>query len=332
MAIQARPVSNNEAYDRWQEEVLAAATDYRKGAWALADKLLEGMDRFGEAMFYQIVNDTGLSQHTIENYLSLAKGFPISRRRENVALGIHDAVRKLPEAEADAVLALAEQYHWTRENVRDRVKAWKTGDLSALKAGWKPKLTPKLSAQTPDIEDAEVIEETDKPVFDSTGAGQATAAERAEKREALADQNLSDANQILMRGLDTVERALNAENRRMLPMARINTARLRSAAAVLLRIADEADAIQSGRLTRRNPDLEATRSQPAATGEPPLSAGTEGEQTGTNSIPARSSPPEPGDTTEPSSPVVSPTNSDDFDPVRDMPAHLRDRPWESTGT
>lgn len=210
MAIQTRPVSNNEAYDRWQEEVLTAATEYRKGAWALADKLLEGMDRFGEAMFFQVVNDTGLSQHTVDNYLSLARAFPISRRRENVSLSIHDAVRKLPDEEANAMLMLAEKYQWTRENVRDRVKAWKAGDLTALQAGWKPKLPPKLSAQTPDAEDAEIIEDDDKPVFDTTAAGADMDAElRAENRrefkEARAERSFSTATEKLTYALSLVK-------------------------------------------------------------------------------------------------------------------------------
>lgn len=53
---------------------------------------------------------------------------------------------------------------------------------------------------------------------------------------------------------------------------------------------------------------------------------------GFNYNPASSSPPEPGGDGVASSRASSPTNPDDFDPVRDMPAHLRDRPWESTGT
>lgn len=45
--------------------------------------------------------------------------------------------------------------------------------------------------------------------------------------------------------------------------------------------------------------------------------------------PATSSPPETGgDVILPPSLASSPTNSDDFDPLRDMPAHLRDRTWE----
>ena len=51
-----------------------------------------------------------------------------------------------------------------------------------------------------------------------------------------------------------------------------------------------------------------------------------------NPNPATSSPPETGgDVILPSSLASSPTNSDDFDPVRDMPAHLRDRPWAGRG-
>ena len=220
MAIQTRPASNNEMYDRWQEEVLAAAQNYRSGAWSLADKLLEGMDRFGENMFYQCVGDTGLSQHTIENYLSLARAFPVSRRRESVAIGIHDAVRKLPEDEGNAVLQLAEKYGWTREQVRDRVKAWKQGDLEALKAGWKPK--PKVI----EVEEAEVVD-NDKPVMDSTAFGEGLAVERHERERP--DFEANDANQQVM----NVFRAIERLDLRMVSLSSLSRDSLRAAIARL---------------------------------------------------------------------------------------------------
>lgn len=83
----------------------------------------------------------------------------------------------------------------------------------------------------------------------------------------------------------------------------------------------EADGIATGPRTASPTESQVGKSGFTSPIPDPVSsfAGTEGEQTGTNSIPACSSPPEPGDTTEPSSPVVSPTNSDGD---LDIPAFL----------
>lgn len=325
MSIQTRPLTNDEAFDRWAADLVARAVDHRNAAWTIGDLLLEGLEKFDEARVWTAAEATGMTPETLTNYKSLAKTFRPGRRRMNLGISVHETVRSLDETAQNLFLDMVEKYEITREALRERVRAYKAGDAGAANYKWKPQ--PKII----EVEDshAGVSDDDDKPVFDATDAGQGIAAEREAREPA---ETLSDAHQSLLRSLDAIERATTAENCRMLPMARINTARLRSAAAVLLRIADEADAIQAGKLTRRNPDSEATRSQPAATGEPPLSAGTEGEQTGTNSIPACSSPPEPGGDGVVSSRASSPTNSDDFDPVRDMPAHLRDMPWESTGT
>lgn len=281
MAIQTRPVSNNESYDRWQEEVIAAARDYRKGAWALADKLLEGMDRFGEAMFFQVVNDTGLSQHTVDNYLSLARAFPVSRRRENVSLSIHDAVRKLPDEEANAMLMLAEKYQWTREAVRDRVKAWKAGDLTALQAGWKPKLPAKII----EVEDDEPQEDDDKPVFDNTDAGAGMAAEKAER----ADFTASDDGQAVLEIIKRIERL--GFDRRVDPhafaasLSGVTAERLHSAATWLSIVSTE-----YARLERKRRDGALTHSTRAPD---PLPSGSA-----------------TGGTAVSSSPAVSPTHSE----------------------
>lgn len=318
MSIQTRALTNDEAFDRWCRELVERAIDHRNAAWTIGDLLLEGLEKFDEARVWTAAEATGMTPETLTNYKSLAKTFRPGRRRMNLGISVHEAVRSLDETAQNLFLDMVEKYEITRENLRERVRAYKAGDAGAANYKWKPQ--PKVV----EVEDSHAgvsDGDDDKPVFDSTDAGQGIAAEREAREPA---ETLSDAHQSLLRSLDGLERATTAENCRMLPMARINTARLRAAAAALLRIADEADAIQAGKLTRRNPDSEATRSQLAATGEPPLSAGTEGDaDRQPNSNPATSSPPETGGDAASSSLASSPTNSDDFDPLRDMPAHLR---------
>ncbi len=231
------------SYDEWLGVGRKLMLADKAVQWAIGDWWAYGDHRYGERASAAIDPDTGENRLTrYMQYGWVARSIETSRRREVLSWSAHLEVAALEPAIQDAILQRAVDNGWGSREVRAAVKEYK----DRLANGNKP----KLSTQTPDVEDAEIIEDEDgKPVFDSTGAGQATAAERAEKREALADQSLSDANQILMRGLDTVERALNAENRRMLPLARLNTARLRAVAAELTRLADEADIAQSGRMT-----------------------------------------------------------------------------------
>ncbi len=250
--IETRPLTNDEAFDRWCRELVERAVDHRNAAWTMGDLLLEGLEKFDEARVWTAAEATGMTPETLTNYKSLAKTFRPGRRRMNLGISVHEAVRSLDETAQNLFLDMVEKYEITRENLRERVRAYKAGDAGAANYKWKPQ--PKVV----EVEDSHAgvsDDDDDRPVFDNTDAGQGIAAEREAREPA---EMLSDANQSLLRSLDALERATTAENCRMLPMARINTARLRAAAAALLRIADEADAIQAGKLTRRNPTPEAT--------------------------------------------------------------------------
>lgn len=364
--IEARPLTNDEAFDRWCRELVERAVDHRNAAWTIGDLLLEGLEKFDEARVWTAAEATGMTPETLTNYKSLAKTFRPGRRRMNLGISVHEAVRSLDETAQNLFLDMVEKYEITRENLRERVRAYKAGDAGAANYKWKPQ--PKVV----EVEDSHAgvsDDDDDRPVFDNTDAGQGIAAEREAREPA---ETISDAHQSLLRSLDGLERATTTENCRMLPMARINTARLRAAAAALLRIADEADAIQAGKLTRRNLTPEATV-KGEADGTFPRTASPAVEISTQHPIPATSSPPETGGDAASSSLASSPTNSpaarpfagegthptddkergdavrgkgspdgevhlavksphgahesDDFDPVRDMPAHLRDRPW-----
>lgn len=245
MTIQTRPLTNDEAFDTWCRDLVAQAVEHRNAAWTIGDLLLEGLEKFDEARVWTAAEATGMTPETLTNYKSLAKTFRPGRRRMNLGITVHETVRALDETAQNLFLDLVEKYEISRESLRERVRAYKSGDAGAANYKWKPER--KVIDVDPDH--AGVSEDEDKPVFDGTSAGAGIAAEKAEREHR--DDTLSDANQILMRGLDTVERALNAENRRMLPLARLNTARLRAAAKELTRLADEADAVQSGRMTPR---------------------------------------------------------------------------------
>lgn len=231
------------SYDEWLGVGRKLMLADKAVQWAIGDWWAYGDHRYGERASAAIDPATGENRLTrYMQYGWVARSIETSRRREVLSWSAHLEVAALEPAIQDAILQRAVDNGWGSREVRAAVKEYK----DRLANGNKP----KLSAQTPDVEDAEIIEDEDgKPVFDGTSAGAGIAAEKAEREHR--DDTLSDANQILMRGLDTVERAMNAENRRMLPLARLNTARIRAAAKELTRLADEADAVQSGRMTPR---------------------------------------------------------------------------------
>jgi hypothetical protein len=76
--------------------------------WWIADWVLAGEARYGER-FAQAVSETGLAEQTIANRLSVARGFPIFRRRGGVSFSHHAALTALPAAEQDRLLDLAEK-------------------------------------------------------------------------------------------------------------------------------------------------------------------------------------------------------------------------------
>lgn len=243
--IKTQPLSNDEAFDTWCRDLVTQAVEHRNAAWTLGDLLIEGLEKFDEARVWTAAEATGMTPETLTNYKSLAKAFRPGRRRMNLGITVHETVRALDETAQNLFLDMVEKYEISREALRERVRAYKAGDAGAANYKWKP--LPKVV----EVEDshAGVRNDDDKPVMDGTDFGQGMAAEKVERERG--EDTLSDANQILMRGMDTVERALGAENRRMLPLAKVNTARLRALASELSRLADEADVVQSGRMKPR---------------------------------------------------------------------------------
>jgi hypothetical protein len=195
--IRTQPASNNPDFDAWHSGLNDDARNYRRSVWKLIDRLGEGRERFGDELFWQAVHSTGLSEGTITNYLGLFKIYPKGKRRENLPLGVHEAIRSLSEDQRATVLAVAEEHDWTREDVRARMLAFKAGDEKAWDPRWKPKRTAKVIDIAEKPTHAGVSD--DKPVFDATDAGQALAGEeRREVLAALSEQKLSSANQRLL--------------------------------------------------------------------------------------------------------------------------------------
>lgn len=70
----------------------------------------------------QVALATRLSEHTIENIISVANRVPPSRRREGVSFSIHAEVTRLPPNDQRHWLKVAADENLTRAEFRARLK------------------------------------------------------------------------------------------------------------------------------------------------------------------------------------------------------------------
>ncbi len=225
--IRTEPLSNDPGFDDWATRLVTEAVNHRHAAWSLGDLMLEGLNRFDEPRVWTAAEGTGMTPETLTNYKSLAKSFPPGKRRLNLGVSVHEVVRTLDEAARSAALDLVERHDLTREALRERVKAYKGGDLGALNSGWKPP-HKVIEVEEPN---AGVIDE-DKPVFDSGAFGEGVEAERGERERA--DFAANDANQDVLNACRAVERI----DTRMVDPARLSRDAIKAAIAKLRELED----------------------------------------------------------------------------------------------
>jgi hypothetical protein len=91
-------------------------------AWWLGDWLVYGQERFPDR-YIRVVRETNLSYKTLRNYAWVARKFPVSRRRDTLALQHHAEVAALPEDEQEFWLDRAERAGWSVAELRRQLKA-----------------------------------------------------------------------------------------------------------------------------------------------------------------------------------------------------------------
>lgn len=274
------------SYDQWLSVGRKLMLADKAVQWAIGDWWVYGDHRYGERAAAAIDPDTG--ENRLQRYMDygfVARAIETSRRREVLSWSAHREVAALEPKIQDAILDRAVENGWGSREVRAAVKEFKN-----RMAGGN---APRLSAQTP-VEDAEIVEEDDKPVMDATPTGAAIAAEsRREVLDAYADQRLSSANQRLLKVLGDLKamradpdflKALDAEG--------LNHDAIRIEGQWLINVAGEVSALQSINWNRKS-------APKAAISE----AGARGEGDG---LPGPRTP-----------------DHQDFDPIRDMPECLR---------
>lgn len=91
-------------------------------AWWLGDWLVFGQDRFPDR-YEQALAGSSLNYQTLRNYAWVARKFPRELRRAELSFQHHAEVAALPEAERSRWLDRAQEGHWSRGELRRRLRA-----------------------------------------------------------------------------------------------------------------------------------------------------------------------------------------------------------------
>lgn len=92
--------------------------------WLIGDWLTVGAGKWGE-MYYDAVNQFGRAEKTLRNYKVIANAFQLSRRRDKLTFGHHEAVSGLDWGTQEEFLDYAEQEGLSVANLRKAIRQWK---------------------------------------------------------------------------------------------------------------------------------------------------------------------------------------------------------------
>jgi hypothetical protein len=109
-------------FDTWTTIGRQVAVVGNATAWWLGDWLAYGQAAYG-GRYRAAVEATGLDYQTLRNYASVARRFPLSRRRDKLSFQHHAEVAALPERDQDEWLDAALEEGWSRNELRRRVHA-----------------------------------------------------------------------------------------------------------------------------------------------------------------------------------------------------------------
>ncbi|MGP3966793.1 LmbU family transcriptional regulator [Streptomyces sp. 6N223] len=109
-------------FDEWEQAGLKIFRIAESSCWCLGDWLLYGKSRYSDR-YRKAIEAAGLDYQTLRNYAWVARQFELWRRRENLSFQHHAEVAGLPSEEQDQWLDRAEREGWSRNKLRDQLRA-----------------------------------------------------------------------------------------------------------------------------------------------------------------------------------------------------------------
>jgi hypothetical protein len=108
-------------FDRWKALGARIAFYADASSWWLGDWLTFGQVKYGRR-YKEGIALTGLEYQTLRNYAVVARRFELSRRRDNVSFQHHAEVCALRDDDQDFWLDLAGENHWSKAELRRRIR------------------------------------------------------------------------------------------------------------------------------------------------------------------------------------------------------------------
>lgn len=129
-------------FERWQDTGSQISRLVDSSAWCLGDWLVYGQKEFSDR-YLRAIEVCGLDYQTLRNYAWVARKFDLDRRRETLSFQHHVEVSSLPPHEQDRWLDLADEFNWSRNELRRNIRAHRQPDEkgAARPSGSLPKLT-----------------------------------------------------------------------------------------------------------------------------------------------------------------------------------------------
>jgi hypothetical protein len=108
-----------EEWSRIGHQLNAVSTS---SAWWLGDWLIYGQAKY-PGLYQKAIEQTSLDYQTLRNYAWVARQYPVPRRRAALSFQHHAEVASLTPLEQDRWLDRAERFGWSRNELRNRVRA-----------------------------------------------------------------------------------------------------------------------------------------------------------------------------------------------------------------
>jgi hypothetical protein len=109
-------------FESWSAIGARIAGHANASAWWLGDWITFGRMKYGRR-YTEAISRTGLDYQTLRNYACVARRFEPSRRRPDLSFQHHAELAALPDALQDRWLAQAAAGHWSKAELRRRVRA-----------------------------------------------------------------------------------------------------------------------------------------------------------------------------------------------------------------
>ncbi|MBE1469276.1 LmbU family transcriptional regulator [Kibdelosporangium phytohabitans] len=108
--------------DEWSRIGRQIDTIAASSSWWLGDWLVYGQAQYPD-LYKRAVEQTSLDYQTLRNYAWVARQYPVGRRRAALSFQHHAELASLTTGEQDQWLDRAERFGWSRNELRNRVRA-----------------------------------------------------------------------------------------------------------------------------------------------------------------------------------------------------------------